>query len=690
MCNLFIRFLAVSFLVVMGANFSVHSASATACKPNAEAANVEANILPIESFLEVQETARELAEVHGTENVLVVFDIDNTLMAARTQLGGDQWFGWQSCLQKNYPDNPLNAVPDSPNRFDDLLLAQRLLFAIGSMRVTHGDAQDVVSFLRREEIPAMILTSRGPKTRDVTRRELENNNLKFWDGFKFRDEKLPEQTGSYHPLNCDVLPAHGLAPEEGETFSLCSSGKPRNVSFDDGMYLTAGQHKGAMLRALLAETNQWFSAVIFVDDHMHHLNGMYAAFKDHLAPENLRLFHFIGEKGHVEEFHTSAEVREKADEDWREIATTACRLMGTWCEIDEAGSTHDERADADVGVSIMSFNVENLFDNEDDPNNEGDATYLPLSEKGTPEHEAICAAISSDGFRRLCRTLDWRDEVLATKLEHVGEVIATFNAGVGPDILILQEVENKAVVERLRDVHLTGSDYITLETFDAAQGRGIDVAILSRFELAAGLTVVAHPVDLSNLTGIDCSTPRDILEVPLTLYSGDILTVFGVHFPSPRNPKVCRDEVMRQLNSLQKNLPAGRMSIVGGDFNITCRAEEQVTLDEIATQQWIIAQEPGVGCAAPGSSFFFDRDAAPGERITWSFLDIIMGSQNLAVGFENGPAWFLNLGSYRTHVATKQQINVSSRGQIKPQRFAPADLSGVSDHWPVVMELLPR
>ena len=51
------------------------------------------------SLAYVVEDAENLAKTHGTERVLVVFDIDNTLMAMEQGLGSDQWYDWQSKLQ---------------------------------------------------------------------------------------------------------------------------------------------------------------------------------------------------------------------------------------------------------------------------------------------------------------------------------------------------------------------------------------------------------------------------------------------------------------------------------------------------------------------------------------------------------------------------------------------------------------
>lgn len=345
---------------------------------------------------------------------------------------------------------------------------------------------------------------------------------------------------------------------------------------------------------------------------------------------------------------------------------------------------------AERPITVMSFNVENLFDAIDDPDNDGDNTYLPKSKKDTPEHEAICNKIDSPGFRTLCLNLDWTKEVVRLKLTRIAEVITAFVGGKGPDVLILQEVENKGIVRRLRDEFLSSAGYTTLETFDTEKGRGIDVALLSRLQVPAGMQAKAHPVDLSSAAGPDCSSPRDILEVPLELPGGDTLTVFGVHFPSPRNPKVCRDEAMKQLNALQAELPEGRMSIAAGDFNITCRGEQQKTLSELAAKSWIIPTEPAGGCQAPGSNFHFDRNAPPGARVQWSFLDIILGSKSLSVGFESGPRWFVSLGSFRSFVATSEQILANQKDQVKPKRFKPTTGEGVSDHWPVVAEIVPR
>ncbi len=62
-------------------------------------------------------------------------------------------------------------------------------------------------------------------------------------------------------------------------------------------------------------------------------------------------------------------------------------------------------------VTIMTFNVENLFDNEDDAG-KTDETYFALSDKQSEEHKATCNEIEVDRWRDQWLYWDWNDEIL--------------------------------------------------------------------------------------------------------------------------------------------------------------------------------------------------------------------------------------------------------------------------------------
>ena len=60
---------------------------------------------------------------------------------------------------------------------------------------------------------------------------------------------------------------------------------------------------------------------------------------------------------------------------------------------------HDARTPQAVDVTVMTFNVENLFDNNDDPGKD-DKTYLPIAAKQDPAHIDACNTIDVDRWRR--------------------------------------------------------------------------------------------------------------------------------------------------------------------------------------------------------------------------------------------------------------------------------------------------
>lgn len=82
----------------------------------------------------------------------------------------------------------------------------------------------------------------------------------------------------------------------------------------------------------------------------------------------------------------------------------------------------------------MQYNVENLFDAKDDPKTKDDDF--------TPEGRN-----------------HWNNAKIAYKMQNLGKVIRHVNAGRGPDILSLEEVENKGLLTKLNKTALRGLGY---------------------------------------------------------------------------------------------------------------------------------------------------------------------------------------------------------------------------------------
>lgn len=201
-------------------------------------------------------------------------------------------------------------------------------------------------------------------------------------------------------------------------------------------------------------------------------------------------------------------------------------------------------ATAPAGFYVANWNVENLFDTVDDPDNDGDDEFLPNNP-----------------------TTRWTRVRYETKLDNLAQVINGMNKGQGPDILGIEEVENEEVLRDLVE-RLKGKTYGIVHV-DSPDPRGIDTALIfnrARFSL---LETHAYKVSLKWR-----HTTRDILHAVFEDHAGQKLHVFVNHWPSRGGgtelSEPNRFEAARVLELATDRLfqrePAARVVIVG-DFN---------------------------------------------------------------------------------------------------------------------------
>lgn len=236
-------------------------------------------------IMDVGKKAADFAKLFHPKNVLVVFDADNTLLTMRSDLGSDQWFSWQEDLFFDALDN--KSQPELVAlTFQSLLNAQGILFQLGDMTAVEGGlSRKVFQMIRKAGHPMLILTSRGHDFRHDTIMELQNNGYYFKDS---APEFLVTHEGAMMPYNPDTVDEDfGFTSEEIKEFRLKH---PRKVAYLDGIFLTAGQHKGAMLRIWLKKTGLSPKAIIFVDDKEKHTKRMTAAYKS--SGIHLATFHY--------------------------------------------------------------------------------------------------------------------------------------------------------------------------------------------------------------------------------------------------------------------------------------------------------------------------------------------------------------------------------------------------------------
>lgn len=196
--------------------------------------------------------------------------------------------------------------------------------------------------------------------------------------------------------------------------------------------------------------------------------------------------------------------------------------------------------------TIVFYNVENLFDTEDDSLTE-DEEYTPGSDKV------------------------WDQERYKKKLEDIARVLSSVNSSDLPEIIGLCEVENRKVLDDLVGIKSLKKGNYSIVHSESPDKRGIDVALLyctDDFKVTNYATIpVIFPFDSSETT-------RDILYVTGTEKDGETFHFFVNHWPSrsegqrESEPKriFAAVALRKEIDALINTDPRAKIVIMG-DFN---------------------------------------------------------------------------------------------------------------------------
>lgn len=203
-------------------------------------------------------------------------------------------------------------------------------------------------------------------------------------------------------------------------------------------------------------------------------------------------------------------------------------------------------AQSDNSISLVWYNVENLFDTIDDPTTNDDE-YLPSAPK------------------------QWNSWKYWSKLNRIAKVLRNSTGWKAPDIIILGEIENNEVLYHLSTrAPLSGTTYRIIH-YDSPDRRGIDVGILYNPDVihmyqsdTIGIHFPQHP---------EIKT-RSILHAVGFTSNQDTIHVYGVHWPSRWGGQeesewkrlYAAETLQRDIDSTMKNCPNARI-IIAGDFN---------------------------------------------------------------------------------------------------------------------------
>ena len=313
-------------------------------------------------------------------------------------------------------------------------------------------------------------------------------------------------------------------------------------------------------------------------------------------------------------------------------------------------------AQSNSSFSVMTLNVNNLFDELDDPKKD-DKAYLPIELKQTNKHINSCNRVPVNSWKNECLYLDWDTETKDAKLKNIARDILLYDE-TGPDILALQEVENINILEQLYRL-LEPYGYIDLELLESKDYRGIDTAIISKFEI---IDSTLHYIKFSG--EFEDKDTRPILDSTI-LINDKKLKVYNVHFPAGYHDVSMRID---SLNKLKNLLQTHKMPTVAlGDFNVNTEEDSELFIYNDQEDLWDVAHL--IGCADCKGTYYYSYGKS------WSFLDTIFVSKQRNISYDTD--------SIRLHITEHNAYKDSG----KPIRFNAKSKTGVSDHLPMVARI---
>ena len=306
-------------------------------------------------------------------------------------------------------------------------------------------------------------------------------------------------------------------------------------------------------------------------------------------------------------------------------------------------------------IGVAFWNIENLFDLDDDPKVQGDEEFTP------------------NGPNR------WTKERLDIKLNNLATAMSKMFDGRGPDVIGLAEIENRAVLEMLIEKLQPLNRNYQIVHQDSPSERGIDCALLydaNRFK-----------TDSMKFHFVDAENTRDIVEATLSM-GGRRVSFFVNHWPSRAHDASFRAKAAQVLHDriaqITSQDPFADV-VAMGDFNDhPIDPSLTTTLGTVGKAQDVTAGK------LFNSSFTETPDASTGTYVydeKWEVLDQIILSPGLLM--PGNVSWVV--GSTKPVVLMSDQLFDPQGPAIpRPSRSYTKDTfhrDGYSDHMPVITEL---
>lgn len=231
---------------------------------------------------------------YGTDQVLIVLDIDNTILTSDTDLGSDIWYRWQSGELETKPDS--DQILSKDCLYNEAIA---LLYKLNTMSLTDSLLPDYINAWQNKGITVIALTSRSPNCRAATERELERNGID--------------------------LSKTELKTIEGNRLNLDYSFNNREMSYSNGIFMVSGMNKGDMLEHIIGRTGNSFKSIVFVDDTRKNIDAVKNKYSSHVNVDAVLFYYTKIISDRLKTNNNIVLTEEQADKmnsDWNKLIET--------------------------------------------------------------------------------------------------------------------------------------------------------------------------------------------------------------------------------------------------------------------------------------------------------------------------------------------------------------------------------
>ncbi|NNJ56787.1 MAG: endonuclease/exonuclease/phosphatase family protein [Bacteroidia bacterium] len=323
-----------------------------------------------------------------------------------------------------------------------------------------------------------------------------------------------------------------------------------------------------------------------------------------------------------------------------------------------ASCTPTAQSDA---YSIGFYNVENLFDTEDDPS-KYDEWFTPTS------------------------PIKWDNDKYNAKLENLSVVINQLADKEMPHFLGLCEIENRKVLEDLVSQPLLERANYKIVHFESPDERGIDVAFLYNSEVFKVTDSKNYVLDLGEFK----DRTRDILWIKGKVGNGETLHFIVNHWPSRgegrRESEPKRIAAAKRLKSIKDDIlkdDKNAKIIIMGDFN---DEPSNTSISEHLNSKGNASQTTSNDLFNPMVDLEDEDLGSYKYRHWWDMLDQIMLSEalinnSLGLQYKERSVGIKDDEWLRQHGSKYEGFPLRTYGG---QKY----LNGYSDHFPVYIKLI--